>query len=438
MSITNPKTSDGVDLALSVIETLFKDYQPRDFAVRLWDGTIWNSDPGIPLRFTLVLRHAGALRKMLLPPSDLTLGEAFIYGDFDIEGDIESVFDVGYKIINQKRGVFQYLALAAKLLRLPSGQPPITTATDRGAANLMGVEHSKERDRQAITYHYDVSNDFYALWLDQRMVYSCAYFKTPDDDIDTAQEQKLDYICRKLRLKAGESLLDIGCGWGGLIIHAAKNYGVEAVGITLSQSQAELANERIQWEGLQKQCRVEVCDYRDLDTARQFDKLVSVGMFEHVGSKLLKQYFDRAWQMLRPGGVFLNHGIADDVNSTGKTSPFINRYVFPDGEVIRINTTLRLAEQAGFEVRDVENLREHYTLTLSQWVQRLNQNEAAGLDMVGTVAYRVWQLYMAGARYGFVNRLQTLFQVLLSKPDNNDARLPLTRTDWYEAEEPRL
>lgn len=258
-----------------------------------------------------------------------------------------------------------------------------------------------------------------------------AYFETEHDDIDTAQEQKLDYICRKLRLKAGERLLDIGCGWGGLIIHAVKHYGVEAVGITLSKSQAELANERIHAAGLQDKCRVAIRDYRDLEAAEQFDKLVSVGMFEHVGAERLKQYFGQAWKLLRPGGVFLNHGIADDINSPGTTSPFINRYVFPDGKVVRINTTLKMAEAAGFDVRDVENLREHYSLTLNRWVQRLNQNQARGIEMVGPVTFRVWQLYMAGARYGFENRLQSLFQVLLSKPDVNDAKLPLTRAEWY-------
>jgi len=424
-------TDKHVKLALSLIKELLKGYQPRDFAIRFWDGTTWEADPLQSVRFTLILRHPGALRRMLLPPSDLSLGEAYIFGDFDIEGDIEAVFDVGYSLIFQKLSILQYASLAVKLFRLPSGRRQIAVDTNRTGATLAGSEHSKERDRQAISYHYDVSNDFYALWLDRQMVYSCGYFKSLDDDLDTAQTQKLDYICRKLRLKPDERLLDIGCGWGGLIIHAAKYYGVEAIGFTLSEAQAELANKRIHAEGLQDRCRVEVCDYRDFKSEKQFDKLVSVGMLEHVGSNLLKDYFQHAWDLLRPGGVFLNHAIADDINSTGKTSPFVNRYVFPDGEIIRIHTTLKAAEQSGFELRDIESLRDHYILTLSRWVQHLNQNEKAGIEMVGSVAYRIWQLYMAGARYGFVMRFQTIFQVLLSKPDGNVSNLPLTREDWY-------
>jgi cyclopropane-fatty-acyl-phospholipid synthase len=289
-----------------------------------------------------------------------------------------------------------------------------------------------ERDRQAVTYHYDVSNDFYTLWLDRHMVYSCAYFASADEELDTAQARKLDYLCCKLRLHPGARLLDIGCGWGGLVIHAARRYGVEALGITLSQPQADLASERIREAGLAGHCRVEVRDYRQLDQADGFDKLVSVGMFEHVGEALLPTYFRQAWRLLRPGGVFLNHGIARQATDPAVTSPtFTNRYVFPDGELAPIHVTLRHAEEAGFEVRDVESLREHYALTLRHWVRRLEAAHEQALLFVDEPTYRVWRLFMSGSAHGFqVGRLN-LYQTLLVKPDRGQSSLPLTRSDWY-------
>jgi len=232
-----------------------------------------------------------------------------------------------------------------------------------------------------VTYHYDVSNDFYALWLDQRMVYSCAYFQHRNADLESAQENKLDYICRKLRLHPGQRLLDIGCGWGGLVIYAAQHYGVEALGITLSRPQADLASARIAEAGLSERCRVIVRDYREVDEPGSVDALVSVGMFEHVGMALLPEYFARAWRLLKPGGVFLNHGIASCPTVKplrGRT--FSNTYVFPDGELEPINVTLHAAEEAGFEVRDVESLREHYNLTLRHWVQRLKAHHEQALQ----------------------------------------------------------
>src|SRR5712692_6011955 len=262
MAISTMKTSDqALQTTISLLQDLFGFSQQHHFAVRLWDGSIWRPDGGSegPVRFTVVLQHPGALRKMFLPPSDLTLGEAYIYNDFDIEGDIEAIFPLGDQFMD---GGWGKLRFGKRLLSLPNaGQPRPGDA----AAKLRGTRHSKERDRQAVTYHYDRSNDFYALWLDSRMVYSCAYFATPDDDLDTAQEHKLDYICRKLRLRSGERLLDIGCGWGGLVIYAAQRSGVEAYGITLSQPQAELAQKRIQEAGLSERCRVEVRDYRDVN-----------------------------------------------------------------------------------------------------------------------------------------------------------------------------
>ncbi len=253
-----------------------------------------------------------------------------------------------------------------------------------------------------------------------------------DDDLDTAQEQKLEYICRKLRLHPGERLLDIGCGWGGLVMYAAQHYGVQAYGITLSEPQAELAQRRIEEAGLTGKCKVEVRDYREVTEANSFDKIVSVGMFEHVGESLLPTYFKQAWQLLRPGGVFLNHGIASDSFDAAKAkTSFVNHYVFPDGELLPINSTLRAAETSGFEVRDVESLREHYMLTLRHWVRRLEAHAEEARKLTNDVTYRVWRLYMSGSAHGFQTGSNTIYQTLLAKPDRGDSGLPLTRADWY-------
>jgi len=307
---------------------------------------------------TVVLNHPGALRGMFLPGTELGLAEAYLYDALDVEGDIESVFGLADSLAQRVTGGTQRLGLARDLLRLPAGDR--RTMGRRGRAVLTGKRHSIQRDRQAVRYHYDVSNDFYALWLDQRMVYSCAMFSTADDDLDTAHVRKLDTLCRKLRLKPGQRLLDVGCGWGGLAIHAAQHCGVDATGITLSQPQADLANARIAAAGLSERCRVLVRDYREMDEPGGYDALVSVGMFEHVGAALLPPYFHLAWRLLKPGGVFLNHGIANTVADRPPPGPsFSDTYVFPDGELVPISTTLRAAEEAGFKVRDVESLREH-------------------------------------------------------------------------------
>jgi cyclopropane-fatty-acyl-phospholipid synthase len=274
--------------------------------------------------------------------------------------------------------------------------------------------------------------EFYALWLDERMVYSCAYFAAPEEDLDNAQERKLDYICRKLRLRPGERLLDIGCGWGGLIIHAAHRYGVRALGITLSEPQAEMANERIRRAGLAESCRVEVRDYWEIEDRHGYDKLVSVGMFEHVGEARLPEYFLRAHRLLRPGGVFLNHGISTNPITPVRRGPtFVSRYVFPDGELVPIATTLGAAEGRGFEVRDMESLREHYALTLGHWVRRLEARSDEARRITDETTYRVWRLYMSGSAHGFRTRRLNIYQTLLSKTELGESGLPLTRADWY-------
>jgi cyclopropane-fatty-acyl-phospholipid synthase len=376
-----------------------------------------------------VLKHAGALRAMFGAGTELGLGEAYLYNDFDIEGQAENVFGLADVLVPALADWRKKAQAGLDLLRLPVSEG--AHVSRHGPFRLRGRKHSLERDRRAVTYHYDVSNDFYALWLDQRMVYSCAYFGSPDDALDTAQTRKLDYICRKLRLQPGQRLLDIGCGWGGLVMYAAQHYGVDATGITLSQPQVDWASARIAEAGLGERCRALVQDYRQVEG--MFDVLVSVGMFEHVGEAQLPAYFAQAHRLLRPGGVFLNHGIARRAADVPNGKPgFSSTYVFPDGELSPISTTARAAEEAGLEVRDVESLREHYALTLRHWVRRLEARHAEALGFVDEPTYRVWRLYMSGSAHGFATQQLNVYQTLLVKPSpRGESGLPLTREDWY-------
>ena len=421
-------SGDAGQITRELFDTLFGQ-RDSDVSVRLWDGSDWPDSR--PRKARIVLKHPGSLRAMFLGGSEVALGEAYLYDDFDIEGDVEAIYGVAEDLRIMTLNWRLKLGLAAKLLRLPAAKAG--RSARRGRSRLGGQRHSVERDRLAIAYHYDVSNSFYSLFLDSRLVYSCAYFAAHEEDLESAQERKLDYICRKLRLQPEQRLLDVGCGWGGLVIYAAQHYGVEATGITLSQPQAELANERIAQAGLSDRCRVDVLDYREVPETQPFDALVSVGMFEHVGEAMLPAYFRKARKLLRPGGVFLNHGIAGrllDGPPRGRT--FSDTYVFPDGELVPISTTLRVAEATGFEVRDVESLREHYALTLRQWVRRLEERHEQALQYVDEPVYRVWRLFMSGSAHGFgVGRLN-LYQSLLVRPDSaGSSRLPLQRSDWY-------
>jgi cyclopropane-fatty-acyl-phospholipid synthase len=430
MSTEQTSLSDqAAERTKRLLDALFGSYTGNQVTVRLWDGTQWPD--ATPRAATIILQHPGALRQMFLPGSELGLAEAYLYGDFDVEGEIEAVFGLADHLEEGMGGLLQRVRLALALLRLPTGRE--RDQGQRGRATLDGRQHSLRRDREAVRYHYDVSNDFYALWLDQHMVYSCAYFASVDEDLDRAQTRKLDYLCRKLRLQPGQRLLDLGCGWGGLAIHAAQQYGVDATGITLSQPQADLANERIAAAGLSDRCRVWMRDYREMDPADHYDALVSVGMFEHVGEALLPIYFQRAYVLLEPGGVFLNHGIANTVADRPVNGPsFSDTYVFPDGELVPISTTTRVAEEAGFEVRDVESLREHYALTLRHWVRRLEAGYEQALAYVDEPTYRVWRLFMSGSAHGFTVGRLNVYQTLLVKPNaDGDSSLPLTRTAWY-------
>lgn len=412
---------------IEFLRDLFAAAEVRPFAVRLWDGTEWQHGQGEPA-FTLHLKHPAALRRLLWRPNELSLGEAFIADEFDVLGDLEASFELGEYLFNRQWRWSEKLRLGGKLLGMSSGGG----TEGEGGAKLSGLTHSRHRDAQAVQYHYNISNDFYRLWLDRRMVYSCALFHSAEESLDEAQYNKLDYICRKLRLKPGDRLLDIGCGWGGLIMHAVEHYGVEALGITLSQPQVDLANDRISEAGLADRCRAEICDYRDVQADRPFDKLVSVGMVEHVGEAQLHEYFRKAYEVLKPGGVFLNHGITESMQRDRHSGPsFIDKYVFPDGELLPITTSLRVAEEVGFEIRDVEGLREHYAMTLRHWVKRLEAKRDQAMALTSPETYRIWRIYMTGSAFSFETGQIGLYQTLLVKSGRQAPGLPLTRCDWY-------
>ena len=439
------KTGKAMAAARAVLEDAFGPIASRRFAVRFWDGTL--DEPAEAPRFTIVLETPGALRRMMTPPSELALAESYIFGSVNVEGDLEAAATLGDVAAERLRSPRALLRLARHILALPRDRAEDhhdEAATGLASSRLSGPRHSTQRDRQAIRFHYNVGNPFYALFLDSRMVYSCAYFETGNEDLDRAQESKLDHICRKLRLKPGERLLDIGCGWGGLIMHAARRYGVFALGITLSDAQAELARERIAQSGLGDRCHVELRDYRQLTKEHQFDKISSVGMIEHVGDARLDEYFASAYRALRPGGLFLNHGIVSIDASRPESrrsklaarawrrGQFIDRYVFPDGELLPSARVIGSAELAGFEVRDVESLREHYTQTLRHWVRNLESHHDEAAALVGEPTYRVWRLYMSASAHGFNTGRIGIIQSLLAKPHpDGRAELPRTRADIY-------
>lgn len=410
----------------------------RAFEVELWDGTVIPATAS-PVTARLVLKTDHALGRMLKLPLDVALGEAYLRGDFELEGDVGTIagiaddFDAAFTP-GQVARLFQNV----QTLRRHSGPAPIPVS-----ATLEGPQHSRERDRQAVQSHYDVSNDFYRLWLDRRMVYSCAYFPAGDETLDQAQEAKLEYICRKLRLKPGERLLDIGCGWGGLAIYAARHYGVEVLGVTLSEAQLHEGRARVAAAGLGHLVTLELRDYRDVlaggagSAGGQFDKIASVGMAEHVGRKNMPTYFRTAYAALRPGGLMLNHAISDGIGQARvplwlQSGNFARKYVFPDGELLPIWETLKHATEALFEVRDVENLREHYARTLAHWSGNLEAHRAEALAALGEQRFRLWRLYLGACVYYFQKGHLSIFQSLLAKPhEDRRVELPPSRADLY-------
>lgn len=396
-----------------LLHLLLRDVPKRDFAVELWDGTKWPPDRNQFCRFTWKINDPDVLKRAFQSSNrQVALGEAYIHGEFDIVGDIEGIFPLTDHLLAKKWTAAEKLRLATLL----GGFSMLRRFDNSQHFDAQGKLHSKRRDAKVVQYHYDVSNDFYALWLDRNMQYSSAYFESPSDDLDAAQLEKLDRICQKLQLAAGEHLLDIGCGWGGLIIHAAENYGAEATGITLSEAQEALAKERIQAAGLADRCHVQRLDYRDVEKLGSCDKLVSIGMVEHVGESNLPEYFQRAFNALRPGGLFLCSGIGIPTSRAQSDEPaFTDVYVFPDGELVPISTTLANAESAGFEVREVENWREHYALTTRHWLRRLEAHASEAREIAGEERYRIWRLYLAGSTYYFQKSWLDLYQTLLRK-----------------------
>jgi len=430
-TIAFTSTDPDVRQCHAVLVKLFADLQPRFFDVRFWDGTVWSCQPE-PSSFSLVLHHAGTLRRMLWPPVPLSFSSAYIYDDFDIEGDMFGFQRLCRYLegLSSSRSTMQRIQLGWSIWRLPRFEK---TRQGRGKAELSGQVHSRERDRQAIGYHYDLSNPFFEKILDPYMQYTSGIFADSNVDLAKAQEHKLDLICRKLRLRAGERLLDIGCGWGGLMMYAARQYGVQTVGVTLSRFQAEWAQAKIKAAGLEERCTVRLMDYRDLTEFDSFDKITTIEVAEHFGAEQFATYMTQCVRLLRPGGTSL----MQQITLTGKENmpppakDFAQHFVFPDGELVPVSFTLKHAELAGFEVRDVESFREHYSLTLRHWLQRLENNREACTADTDEATYRIFRLYLAGAVHGFEANIYNLHQILLVKPANTDSGLPLSRLDWY-------
>lgn len=361
---------------------------------------------------TVHVKSLAALRYLL--HADLgKLGEAYVNDKIDIEGKLGDIIEYGYALV-------QKTASAARRRR--SRLRPL-------------LAHTKKADREAIAHHYDVSNDFYRLWLDERMVYSCAYFEQGDEDLGTAQLKKIDHILRKIRLRPGDTLLDIGCGWGALAIRAAQAFGARCVGITLSQQQLELARERVAQAGMSDRVDIRLEDYRD--ATGRFDRVTSVGMFEHVGLNNLPAYFACMHRLLKDGGLMMNHGITS-TDAFSKDTPFgggqfISKYVFPDGELPHISLALQAMQQGGLEVLDVENLRRHYARTLECWSNNFEAHREDIQRVVPETVYRVWRLYLAGCAQAFERDDIAIFQVVCQRTGQSAQSIAWNRRYMYDA-----
>jgi len=419
-----PPTPGNGDIgdARRIVRVILGDYH-GPVAVRLWNGELVAGDE--QALCTVVFKHPAPFRHLLLHQDIVRLGEAYLAGDLDIEGDLVALFDLVEYLRCYAPSWPDKMRILSQAIRLPAH------GHERALAQLRAKRADHHNSVDSIARHYDVSNDFYRLWLDPEMVYSCAYFKDADQPLAAAQQDKLDYICRKLRLAAGQSLLDIGCGWGALVIWAVRHYGVQAHGITLSRQQYDYAVERVRNLGLAQQVKIELLDYRKLPFDAHYDRIVSVGMFEHVGIDQFPVYFGTIQRALKPGGLFLNHGITNDTGwCKTPISQFTNRYVFPDGELTNISTVCGAMEQAGFEIFDVEGLRPHYALTLHQWLRSLRAHRDEAIALVGEPSYRLWCLYMSGSAYYFEQGGLGVYQVLAGHR-HCQPLLPLRRDALY-------
>jgi cyclopropane-fatty-acyl-phospholipid synthase len=399
-------------------------------ALRFWDGSVLPAAPNARPAPAVVTVSRRAIAHLIYAPGQLGLARAWVDGSLDIEGDLEGV-------VAQRRA-FDGARLSARDLTLVAlaavragglavlRRPPVPSIE----SDVRGSRHSEQRDGDAVRHHYDLSNDFYRLVLGPSMVYSCGYFSDPADSLERAQERKLDLICRKLMLSPAQRLLDIGCGWGSLVLHAAEHYGIEGLGVTLSGPQAEYAREWAARLGLSGRVRFEVADYREL-SGRRFDRIASVGMFEHVGQGQLSEYFRRVWAMLAPGGLMLNHGISRLAPHPPETDAFIARYIFPDGELMPLAEVIAAVQSAGMEPRDVESLRDHYPLTLRSWLANLRSHRDEAVALVGCERVRAWELYILASALGFEDSDITVYQVLAARGEGSQ-RLPLDRLALLE------
>lgn len=375
--------------------------------MRSWLGEQWGPSDA---RSTIVLNHPGALRALLIPPGDLAAGEAYIYDDIDIQGDIVQTLRFAAQLDAGSR--IRGLSLLAMARTLPGD----LRRHDHQRPELRGKRHSTRRDKEVVSFHYDTGNDFFETFLGQSMVYSCAHFLDPNEELDVAQYRKIDMVCRKLELAPGQRFLDVGCGWGSLVIHAAKEFGVDAHGVTVSAEQADYARQNAAEAGVADRVTIVEQDYRDIGGS--FDAIASVGMFEHVGRGKLGTYLAVLRSHLAPGGLVLNHGIVE----RGATTPrqraksFVGNYVFPDGDLIAIGDVVTEAENAGFEVRDLEALRASYTQTLQCWVDNLEKNHLQAVEATSEQVYRIWRLYMAGSAVAFERAAIGVDQLLLADP----------------------
>jgi cyclopropane-fatty-acyl-phospholipid synthase len=430
----------GSRAAAALLQTLFR-HVDAGVTIRLWDGS--KITVGARARcaagesYVLAFRTPEAIWSLVLKRDPLQLVEAYFRGDLEIEGDFFAALRIKDHLDAFRLPSPEFIKAMVGAVKLRALNRVAQRSVRRSAfEHVDGApvqRHSKAHNRDAIRYHYDVSNDFYALWLGRSMVYSCAYFKSAEQSLDDAQEAKLEHICRKLRLRPQDQFLDVGCGWGALVLHAAKHYGVRAHGITLSSKQLEFARSRIAAEGLSGRVTVEYLDYRDLAGESIYDKVASVGMFEHVGLRNLPKYFNIIRRVLKPGGLFLNHGITHEREGWQEnlSTQFINRYVFPDGELDTIGNVQRGMERAGFEIADVEALRPHYALTLRRWVSDLERRHARALEYVDQTTFRVWRLYMSACALEFESGGIGVYQVLAGKRRRAPLDLPLTREHLY-------
>jgi cyclopropane-fatty-acyl-phospholipid synthase len=385
-------------------------FPERPFTVEFWDGTsLPATRPSDAPRFKV--NSPAAVAHALRAPGQLGVGRAYVSGHLEVD-DLEAVMrmlDSWHPPEPSPRERVKLLAAAAAAAGLHR-PPPIP----RAELKLEGERHTRERDAIAVRHHYDVSNDFFALFLDDSMTYSCAFFSRGATTLEEAQVRKLELTCSKLALQPGERVLDVGCGWGAFALHAARHHGVHVTGITLSPRQAALARRRVEEAGLADRIEIRQADYRELG-GEPFDAIASIGMVEHVGEAAIDAYAQVLHRMLKPGGRLLNHGIARLRHENVDAGPFNDRYVFPDGEPLQLSKVLGALERAGFEPHHVEGFRDDYAETLEHWAQRLDANLERAVELAGEERVRVWRLYLRAARNGFLNGFTSIYQVLAER-----------------------